>query len=95
MNELPPRRLSVLLPLAIGALGAPAIAQARLHVPTQFAQIGAAVQAAAPGTIIEVQQGIYLPFVIDRELTIVGHAVDGQAPVVEVPRYPLAGTWVP
>ncbi|MBP8302114.1 MAG: hypothetical protein KA020_17230, partial [Planctomycetes bacterium] len=53
---------------------ASSFAQARLLVPGQFPEIGLAIQAAAPGSIIEVswRAGFYQPFVVDRPITIVG-----------------------
>lgn len=55
-------------------------------VPSQYAQIGAAIQAAAPGAIIEVgwQVTPYQPFVVDRPITIVGLGGQDQDPVVQV-----------
>src|SRR5690606_15037030 len=71
----------------LSAFLAPLAAQSRLLVPQQFSQIGAAVQAATPGSIIEVrwQATAYQPFVVDRPVTIAGFAGEQMAPLVAVP----------
>lgn len=50
-----------------------ALAQTTRVVPTQFASIGAAIVASAPGDVIEVMSGIHGSFTLDRGITIVGH----------------------
>ncbi|MCA8954370.1 MAG: hypothetical protein KDE27_32990 [Planctomycetes bacterium] len=82
-----PNRSLLVAALALAVPAAAVVAQNRLLVPSQFAQIGAAVQAATPGTIIEVQSigGPYQAFVLDRPVTIVGSAGEQLAPLVLAP----------
>jgi len=74
------------VPIAAGLLAPVAHAQSNLLVPSQFAEIGLAVQSAQPGDVIEVMERVqpYLPFVIDRPVTIVGSASENNAPRVAV-----------
>jgi len=60
--------------------------QNHLLVPSQFPEIGLAIQSANPGDIIEVEERFprYQPFVIDRPITIVGRAGEHRAPTVLV-----------
>ncbi|MCA8942405.1 MAG: hypothetical protein KDB80_07560 [Planctomycetes bacterium] len=61
-------------------------AQAHLTVPGQYPEISAAVQAAAPGDVIQVdwRQQPYQPIVIDKTITIVGRALEHFAPTIAV-----------
>jgi len=74
MNERSSFRPHSLFVLSAMCMAAPGFAQNHLLVPSQFAEIGLAVQAANPGDIIEVAERVphYQPFVIDRPVTIVG-----------------------
>ncbi len=74
------------LPFVVLALAATAVAQNRILVPSQVPEIALAIQAATPGTVIEVMERVqpYQPFVIDRPVTIVGHAGEHRAPSVVV-----------
>ena len=74
--------------LALSALASTVCVRAQntLLVPSQFAEIGAAVAAASPGDIIQVADRAqrYQPFVLDKSVTIVGHAGEHRAPTVAV-----------
>lgn len=74
------------LPFVVLALAATAVAQNRILVPSQVPEIALAIQAATPGTVIEVMERVqpYQPFVIDRPVTIVGRAGEHRAPSVVV-----------
>lgn len=76
-------RSSVLLVIALASTG---VSQQRLTVPGQFPEISSAVQAAPPGSIIEVtwRAQPYAPVTIDRVVTIVGRAGEHMAPTIEV-----------
>jgi len=72
--------------VCVAGLAPTALGQNHLLVPSQFPEIGLAVQAAAPGDVIEVTERLphYQPFVIDRPVTIVGSAGEHRAPTVRV-----------
>jgi hypothetical protein len=66
---------SLLQLAACAALTLPAAAQ--IHVPDDYPNLQAAIDAAAPGDVIVVSSNTDLPVVIDKPLTIIGDPVFG------------------
>src|SRR5688572_24959942 len=69
----------------------PLCAQAVLHVPASYPQIGAAIAAAQPGDVVEVATGTYESFTCNKAITITARA---GATVQVVAPMPVTTPWV-